>query len=107
MSNLIKLRHLEVYGSFRQNPGPRFMSAGLRLQFRYDQPTPGIHFEAAVSKEYKGSIIQGVKDGMSARFPDFPETGSVWIAEATEHPVDSSQWVFYLAARGVIEQVTP
>jgi len=104
MSNLIKLRHLEVYGSFSQNLGPRFMSAGLRLQFRYDQPAPGVHFKSTVSEEYKGSIIEGIKDGMSARFPDFPETGSVWITEATEHPTDSSPWAFYLAARCVVEQ---
>jgi hypothetical protein len=104
MSNQITLGHLEVCGSFRQNLGPRFMSAGLRLQFRYDQPTRGIHFKADVSEEYRGSIIKGIKEGMSARFPDFAQTGSVWITEATEHPVDSSQWAFYLAARGVIEQ---
>ncbi len=104
MSNQITLRHLEVYGSFRQNLGPRFMSAGLRLQFRYDQPTPGVHFKAVVSEEYKGSIINGIQDGMSVRFPDFHKTGSVWITEAAEHPVDSSRWAFYLAARSVVEQ---
>jgi hypothetical protein len=103
MSNPIAPRHLEVYGHFRQNLGPRHMAAGLRLQFHYDQ-IPGTHFKAAVSEEYREAITKGIKDAMSVRFPDFPETGSVWITEASEHPVDSSPWAFYLAARCVIEQ---
>jgi hypothetical protein len=92
-----------VYGHFRKPVGPRFMAAGLRLQFHYNQ-IPGIHFKVAVPEEYKGAIVKGIKEGMSVRFPDFPETGSVWITEVTEDPVDSSQVAFYLAARCVIEQ---
>jgi hypothetical protein len=94
---------VEVYGYFRQHMGPRFIAAGLKISFEYDR-TPGIHFRAPVSEEYRGAILKGIKDGLSARFPMFSETGSVWIKEVTEHPVDSSKWAFYLAARCVIEQ---
>lgn len=79
------------------------MGAGLRLQFHYNQ-VPGVHFKVAVADEFREAIRKGIKDGMSLRFPDFPETGSFWITEATEHPVDSSQVAFYLAARCAIEQ---
>jgi len=103
MSNPIALRHLEVYGYFRKNLGPRSQSAGLRMQFSDNRTTPNVHFKVAVSEEYKGAIVKGIKDGMSLRFPDFLETGSVWITEATEHPVDSSCWAFYWAARCAIE----
>lgn len=94
---------VEVYGYFKKHLGPRFMGAGLRLQFHYNQ-TPGIHFKTVVSEEYRGAILKGIKDGMSIRFPDFFETGSVWITEVAEHPVDSSQMAFYQVARCVIEQ---
>ena len=94
---------LEVYGYFKKHLGPRLMSAGLRLQFHYNQ-APGIHFKAAVSEEYREAILKGIKDGMSIRFLDFPATGSIWITEVTEHPVDSSQIAFYQAARCAIEE---
>lgn len=71
--------------------------------FHYNQ-APGIHFKAAVSEEYREAILKGIKDGMSIRFPDFPATGSIWITEVTEHPVDSSQIAFYQAARCAIEE---
>jgi hypothetical protein len=103
MSNPIAPGQVEVYGHFSKHLGPRYMAAGLRLQF-HDNQIPGIHFKVAVSEEYREAITKGIEDGMSFRFPDFPETGSVWITEATEHPVDSSRWAFYLAARCVIEQ---
>jgi hypothetical protein len=102
MSSPVAPGEVEVYGHFRKHLGPRSMGAGLRLQFHYNQ-IPGIHFKVAVSEEYKGAILKGIKEGMSARFPDFPKTGSVWITEVTEDPVDSSQVAFYLAARCVIE----
>jgi hypothetical protein len=79
------------------------MAAGLRLQFRHNQ-IPGLHFKATISEEYREAITKGIKDGISARFPDFPETGSIWITEVTEYPVDSCQRAFYIAARCVIEQ---
>lgn len=51
-----------------------------------------------------GAILKGIGDGMSLRFPDFPKTGSIWVTEISEHPVDSSEWAFYLAARCVVEE---
>jgi len=103
MSNATAPGEVEVYGQFSKHLGPRFMGAGLRLQFHYNQP-PGIHFRVAVGDEYRDAILKGIRDGMSLRFPDFAQTGSVWITEIAEHPVDSSQMAFYLAARCVIEQ---
>ena len=94
---------LEVYGFFSQHLGPRFQSAGLRLQFHYNQE-PGIHFKIQPNAEYAESILQGIRDGMALRFPSFPQSGSVWITEVTEHPVDSSRRAFYLAARMAIDQ---
>jgi hypothetical protein len=102
MANPIAPGQVEVYGHFSKHLGPRYMSAGLRLQFHYNQ-IPGVLFKVAVNNEYRDAILKGISDGMSARFPDFPQTGSVWITEATEHPVDSSPSAFYLAARCAIE----
>jgi hypothetical protein len=79
------------------------MGAGLKLQF-HDNQAPGIHFKAAVNEVYREAILNGIKDGMSARFPNFPATGSIWITEVAEHPIDSSEMAFYLAARLVIEE---
>jgi hypothetical protein len=103
MTNPIAPGQVEVYGQFSKHLGPRFMGAGLRLQFHYNQTSPGIYFKVAVSDEYRDAILKGIKDGMSLRFPDFPETGSIWITEVSDHPVDSSQGAFYLAARCAIE----
>src|SRR5579864_9204237 len=103
MSNRSTPGQVEVYGHFSKHLGPRYVAAGLRLQF-HDNQTPGIHFKVVVSVEYREAIVKGVKDGIAVRFPDFPETGSVWITEVTEDPVNSSPWAFYLAARCVIEQ---
>lgn len=93
---------LEVSGSFRKHVGPTFIGAGLRLQFHTGEP--GIHFKTNVSEEYQNAILQGINDAMRERFPRFPPTGSVWITEVMEHPIDSSQAAFYMAARAVIEQ---
>ena len=79
------------------------MGAGLRLQFHPNQP-PGIHYKVAVNEEYRAAILKGIKDGISIRFPNFSETASIWITEVTEHPVDSSQLAFYIAARCAIDQ---
>jgi len=103
MSNQVLPGEVEVYSQFSRHLGPRFMGAGLRLQFHYNQ-TPGVHFKVDVNDEYREPILKGIKDGMSVRFPDFPVTGSVWITEVAEHPIDSSQMAFYLAARCVIDQ---
>ena len=94
---------LEVYGHFRVHLGPRYLAAGLRIQFEYNQP-PGIHFKTQPPEEYRDSIVKGILDGMALRFPEFPSTGSIWISEITAHPVDSSQQAFYRAARMAIDQ---
>lgn len=80
-------------------------SAGLRVQFHFNQK-PGIHFKVLQPcEEYYGAILNGIKDGMAARFPDFPKTGSIWITEILEDKVNSSELAFYKAGRLVIEQV--
>lgn len=63
---------------FSKHLGPRFMGAGLRLQFLYNAE-PGVHFKAKVSEEYREAILRGIRDAMSAGFPEFPKTGALWI----------------------------
>jgi hypothetical protein len=63
---------LEVYGCFSKHLGPRFMGAGLRLQFHYNQE-PGVHFKVKAREEYREAILRGIRDAMSVKFPDFPE----------------------------------
>lgn len=94
---------LEVYGYFSQHLGPRYRSAGLRIQFHYNQQ-PGIHFKVQPHGVYADSILQGLQDGMALRFPEFPPIGSIWITEVIEHSVNSSGHAFYLAARMAIDQ---
>jgi hypothetical protein len=94
---------IELYCYFARHLGPRFESAGLRIQFHYNQ-TPGIHLKANTSTEYKDAIIKGIREGLALRFPEFPTTASVWITEITEHPIDSSANAFYKAARAMIDQ---
>lgn len=83
--------------------GPRFESAGLRVQFHSNQE-PGFHFKAQVSEEHKAAILRGLQDGLALHFPDFPATASVWITEVAEHEIHSSSAAFYNVARLVIEQ---
>jgi len=78
-------------------------AAGLRVQFHYNQK-PGIHFKIEPREEYRVAILRGIGDGMVARFPDFPVTGSIWITEILEDEVDSCELAFYKAGRMVIEQ---
>ncbi|HEU5181464.1 MAG TPA: hypothetical protein VFW45_11770 [Candidatus Polarisedimenticolia bacterium] len=94
---------IELYASFRKHLGPRFEAAGLRVQFHYNQ-APGIHFRVPIAAEYRDSILRGIQDGMAARFPLFPSSGSIWITEVTVYDVDSSQRAFYRVARSIIEQ---
>ena len=94
---------MEVYAYFSIHHGPRLEAAGLRVQFHYNQ-TPGIHFKVQPREEYRSFIIKGIEDGMAARFPDFPSTGSIWITEITEDEINSSQQAFYRAGRLVIDQ---
>jgi hypothetical protein len=103
MANTAPPRALEVHAAFRQYCGPRYEAADLRIQFPLNQ-SPGVHFKTDVSSEYRGAILKGLTDGMSLRFPNFLDTGSVWVTEVTVHPVDSSAWAFYRVARCAIEQ---
>ncbi|MFZ1141455.1 MAG: hypothetical protein WAN76_19910 [Candidatus Sulfotelmatobacter sp.] len=102
MSEPIAPGEVEVYAHFSKHLGPRFVGAGVRLQFHYNQ-IPGIHLKVSVREEYRAAILKGITDAMSIRFPNFPETGSVWITEVTEHPVDSSEQGFYLAAGSAVD----
>jgi len=78
-------------------------SAGLRVQFHYNQK-PGVHFKVEPPEEYRAAILRGIDDGMAARFPDFPKTGSIWITEILDDKVNSCERAFYKAGRLVIEQ---
>ena len=94
---------VELCVSFSKHLGPRFTAAGLRVQFHYNQ-TPGIHFRCPVPEAYRAAILAGLRDGLSARFPELPASASLWILEILDHEVDSSEMAFYRAARLVIEQ---
>lgn len=94
---------VEHYSFYSSHFGPRFESAGLRVQFHSNQE-PGFHFKTQVSGEYKVAILKGLQEGLALHFPDFPATASVWITEVTEHEVHSSSAAFYNVARLVIDQ---
>lgn len=99
----IKPGELEVYASFRLHTGPRFIGAGLRIQFHYNQ-IPGIHFRVEPPEEYRSAILKGIEEGMVIRFPLFPNTASIWILEVTEDPAAWTWQAFYQVSRLVIEQ---
>jgi len=94
---------VEVYCSYKQHRGPRMEAAGLRVQFHYNQK-PGIHFKVEPREEYRRAIVRGIEEGMAARFPDFPCSGTIWITEISEHEADSSERAFYRVGRLVIDQ---
>jgi hypothetical protein len=94
---------IELYASFSRHVGPTFQAAGLRVQFHSNQ-TPGIHFRVPVPEEYRTAILQGIHEGMAARFPQFPVSGSIWITEVTVHDVHSSRDAFCRVARSLIDQ---
>jgi hypothetical protein len=94
---------LEIDSRYSQHLGPRFEAAGIKIQFHLNQ-APGIYFKVDVPSEYEAFIVNGIKDGLSDRFPDFPPSASIWITGISEHPVDSSQRAFYRAGRLAIEQ---
>lgn len=94
---------VEVFGTFSKHLGPRFSGAGLGIQFHYNQE-PGIHFKTDVPSEYREAIMKGLRDAMATRFPDFPQSASIWVTRVEPHAVDSSWTAFYLAARMVVEQ---
>jgi hypothetical protein len=89
--------------SFNQHLGPRFQSAGLRVQFHYNQ-VPGIHFKVEPPVEYADAILRGLQHGLDRYFPSFPSTGSIWVNEVIADEVSSSQAAFYRAAVLVMHQ---
>jgi hypothetical protein len=89
--------------SFKQHLGARFQSAGLRVQFHYNQ-VPGIHFKFEPPAEYADAILRGLEHGLDQYFPSFPSTGSVWVNEVIVDEVSSSQAAFYRAAVLVMHQ---
>jgi len=94
---------VEHYAFYSAHLGSRFQSAGLRVQFHYNQE-PGIHFIAQPPEEYADAIMKGLSQGLARYFPDFPDSGSVWVKEVTVHDVDSSQAAFYRAGLLVMSQ---
>jgi hypothetical protein len=94
---------VEHYAFFSAHLGPRFQSAGLRVQFHYNQG-PGIHFIAQPPEEYADAITKGLSHGLARYFPNFPDSGSVRVKEVTVHDVDSSQEAFYRAGLLVMSQ---
>jgi len=94
---------IEIYGFFRKHIGPRFIAAGLGIQFHYNQE-PGIHFKVEAPSEYSEAIIKGLRDAMRVSFPEFPSSASIWITRIQIDAIDSSWMAFYQAARMVIEQ---
>lgn len=94
---------VEHYAFFSAHLGPRFQAAGLRVQFHYNQG-PGIHFIVQPPEEYADAIMQGLSHGLARYFPNFPDSGSVWVKEVTVHDVHSSQTAFYRAGLLVMSQ---
>src|SRR5579871_2490544 len=94
---------LEVYCYYSRHLGPRMEAAGLRVQFHYNQK-PGVQFKAQPREEYRAAILLGIQEGMTARFPNFPKSGSIWITEILDNEIDSSEVAFYKAGRLVIEE---
>jgi hypothetical protein len=94
---------VELTASFRTHLGPRFESAGVRIQFHYNQ-VPGIHVKVRINEEYRESLLQGLRDGVQLYFPNLLRSGSICILDVYEHEVDSSKRAFYKAGRLAIEQ---
>jgi len=94
---------VEHYAFFSAHLGPRFQSAGLRVQFHCNQE-PGIHFIVQPPKDYAEAIMKGLRHGLTRYFPNFLDSGSLWVKEITVHDVDSSQAAFYRAGLLVMSQ---
>jgi len=94
---------VEHHAFFSSHLGPRYQSAGLRIQFHYNQ-APGIYFVVYPPAEFADAILKGLRDGLHRYFPDFPESGSVWVKEVDVHAVHSSQVAFYRAGLLVMRQ---
>ncbi len=94
---------LKVHCTFSKHLGGRFTSAGLEIDFHYNQE-PGVHFKADVPPEFREATLKGLHDAMSLRFPQFPQTASIWITRVESDEFASSWDAFYRAARMVVEQ---
>lgn len=94
---------VEHYAFFNSHLGPRFQSAGLKVQFHYNQE-PGIHFIVHPPEKYADAIKKGLSQGLALYFPNFPDSGNVWITEVTVDAISSSQAAFYRAALLVMNQ---
>lgn len=94
---------IELCSFYRRHLGPRMEAAGLRVQFHYNQK-PGVHFKVEPPEAYRAAILRGIEQGMAERFPNFPNSGSIWITEVIADEVDSCELAFYKAGRLVIEQ---
>ena len=88
---------------FRMHLGPRFQSAGLRVQFHHNR-APGIHFKVEPPAEYADAILRGLQDGLDRYFPSFPPTASIWINEVIVDEINSSSVAFYRVGLLVIHQ---
>lgn len=63
-----------------------------------------MHFIVPPPEEYVDAILKGLRQGLARYFPNFPDSGCVWVKELTVHDVDSSPAAFYRAALLVMNQ---
>jgi hypothetical protein len=77
--------------------------AGLRVGFITIRSRESI-LRFSQAKSIVTAILKGIEEGMAARFPGFPDTGSIWITEISEHEVDSCARAFYLVGRLVVDR---
>lgn len=95
--------NIEVHASFSRHLGPRYERAGVSLQFH---PNQGVGIACKVpgaEPSYEQAVVKGIEDGLSARYGSAPMRCAIWITKMEQHPTDSSELAFYLAARGAID----
>jgi hypothetical protein len=96
---------MEIFTSFSVHSGPRYQFAGLRIEIHGNQ-APGIYFKVEPSEEgYRRGIEKGLRESANLLGPNFLKTGSIWVLEIQEHPIDSSEMAFYRVARMAVDQV--
>lgn len=94
---------INLYGEFRKHYGPRFSSAGLGIEFHFNQE-PGIHFKTEVPPQYRSAIERGLREALAHRFPQLPQSTSIWITRVDASATESSSIAFCQAAKMVVEQ---
>ena len=94
---------IEVHGHFSRHLGPRFQTAGVSLQLHSNQGSGIVCKVANAEPAYVDAIVKGVEDGLLARYGSVSIPRAIWITRIEEHPVDSSEAAFYLAARGAVD----